>query len=292
MITDVIEAIRDEKQEVYACFAPSIEGQFGGVNVGEMIKALQRLGFEDAMEVSLGADATAYYEAQEAKEVAREGGHMTTSCCPAFYNMVAKHYPALLDKVSHTVSPMVATARFIKKKHPGAVVVFIGPCIAKKSEVKRYKDAGKIGADYVLTFDELYAMFEAKHIDPEAMASGDVQQGSKYGKNFAAAGGVTAAVQEVLAEEKFDMPVSCVKCSGAAECKKALMLLRAGKLNETMIEGMVCEGGCVNGPAKIADPRESLGMRRQLMLGADDRGIADNLEMNGFKDIDMKDGRM
>ena len=131
MITDVIEAIRDEKQEVYACFAPSIEGQFGGVNVGEMIKALQRLGFEDAMEVSLGADATAYYEAQEAKEVAREGGHMTTSCCPAFYNMVAKHYPALLDKVSHTVSPMVATARFIKKKHPGAVVVFIGPCIAK-----------------------------------------------------------------------------------------------------------------------------------------------------------------
>ena len=199
---------------------------------------------------------------------------------------------ALLDKVSHTVSPMVATARFIKKKHPGAVVVFIGPCIAKKSEVKRYKDAGKIGADYVLTFDELYAMFEAKHIDPEAMASGDVQQGSKYGKNFAAAGGVTAAVQEVLAEEKFDMPVSCVKCSGAAECKKALMLLRAGKLNETMIEGMVCEGGCVNGPAKITDPRESLGMRRQLMLGADDRSIADNLEMNDFKDIDMKDGRM
>ena len=113
-----------------------------------------------------------------------------------------------------------------------------------------------------------------------------------YGKNFAAAGGVTAAVQEVLAEEKFDMPVSCVKCSGAAECKKALMLLRAGKLNETMIEGMVCEGGCVNGPAKITDPRESLGMRRQLMLGADDRSIADNLEMNDFKDIDMKDGRM
>ena len=98
----------------------------------------------------------------------------------------------------------------------------------------------------MLTFDELYAMFEAKHIDPEAMASGDVQQGSKYGKNFAAAAAHGGGAG-VLAEEKFDMPVSCVKCSGAAECKKALMLLRAGKLNETMIEGMVCEGGCVNG---------------------------------------------
>ena len=72
----------------------------------------------------------------------------------------------------------------------------------------------------MLTFDELYAMFEAKHIDPEAMASGDVQQGSKYGKNFAAAGGVTAAVQEVLAEEKFDMPVSCVKCSARRSARR------------------------------------------------------------------------
>lgn len=74
------------------------------------------------------------------------------------------------------------------------MVVFIGPCIAKKSEVKRYKDAGVVGADYALTFEELYAMFAAKSVDPEAMAAAGVQQGSKYGKNFATAGGVSAAV--------------------------------------------------------------------------------------------------
>lgn len=67
------------------------------------------------------------------------------------------------------------------------MVVFIGPCIAKKSEVKRYKDAGVVGADYALTFEELYAMFAAKNVDPEAMAAAGVQQGSKYGKNFATA---------------------------------------------------------------------------------------------------------
>ena len=123
------------------------------------------------------------------------------------------------------------------------------------------------------------------------MAATGVQQGSKYGKNFATSGGVSAAVQEVLAEEKFELPVSCLKCSGAAECKKALMMLRVGKLNETIIEGMVCEGGCINGPAKITEPRESLGMRKQLMLSADDRNVAENLKMNDFVDIDMKDGR-
>lgn len=290
MICDVINDIREGKQ-VIACFAPSIEGQFGGVSVGEMIGALRQLGFADAMEVSLGADATAYYEAQEAKEVAREGGHMTTSCCPAFYNMVKKHYPQLMDKVSHTVSPMVATARFIKKMNPEAKVAFIGPCIAKKSEVKRYQKAEKEGADYALTFEELRAMFDAKNVDPEAIAATGVQQGSVYGKNFAAAGGVSAAVQEVLVEDQFDMPVSCLKCSGAAECKKALLMLRAGKINETIIEGMVCEGGCINGPAKITDMRHSMGMRKQLMKSADDRKIGENLKNSGFVDIDMKDGR-
>ena len=38
--------------------------------------------------------------------------------------MVQKHYPQLMDKVSHTVSPMVATARYLKKEHPGAKVAF------------------------------------------------------------------------------------------------------------------------------------------------------------------------
>ncbi len=291
MITDIIADIQNKDLQVYACFAPSMEGQFGSVNVGEMMKAIKLLGFDDVMEVSVGADATAYYEAQEAKEIAKEHGHMTTSCCPAFYNMVQKHFPDLMDRVSHTVSPMVATARFIKKMHPGAKVAFIGPCIAKKSEVRRYQKMNSEGADYAMTFEELEAMFKAKNIDPETIAAFDVQQGSVYGKNFAASGGVAAAVQQVLTEEKFDMPVSCLKCSGAAECKKSLMLLRAGRIDETMIEGMVCEGGCINGPGKVTDLRQSVGMRRQLMRSADERKIGENLQEYDFTDVDMKDHR-
>ena len=186
---------------------------------------------------------------------------------------------------------MYYAARIAKKKHPDAKVVFIGPCIAKKSEVKRFAKMGSENADFVLTFEELQAMFEAKGVDPETIAAADVQQGSIYGKNFALSGGVGAAVQQVLIEDEFDMAVSCRKCSGAAECKKALLLLRAGKLSETIIEGMACEGGCINGPAKIADMRQSYGMRKQLMMNVDDRKIGENLENVGFVDIDMKDGR-
>ena len=281
-ITHVIAALKSKK-EVYACYAPAIEGQFGMATTAQLTRAIEMLGFNGCMEVSLGADMVAQNEAQELKHVAENGGHMTTSCCPAFFNMIDKHFHKLLPMVSSTVSPMTATARYIKAQHPDALVVFIGPCIAKKSEAKCQAD----GADFVMTFEELYAMFRAREIDPVKVQADPTQEGSIYGKNFAQAGGVAAAVGRVLEEEGFDMPYSCLKCSGAAECKKALMMLGAGRLPETIVEGMACEGGCVNGPGNIADARVAQRSRQKLLTQADGRGVNENLEK-----IDMSRIRM
>ena len=49
--------------------------------------------------------------------------------------MVRLHYPQLADNISTTVSPMCAISRMIKAQDPDAVTVFVGPCVAKKSEV-------------------------------------------------------------------------------------------------------------------------------------------------------------
>ena len=76
--------------------------------------------------------------------------------------MVRKHYPELADKISTTVSPMCAVSRMIKAKDPDAVTVFIGPCVAKKSEVQDQKIEGN--ADYVLTFSEIRAIMKAKGV--------------------------------------------------------------------------------------------------------------------------------
>ena len=75
--------------------------------------------------------------------------------------------------MSSTVSPMQATARLIKAVEPDAVCVFIGPCIAKKGEVIDSITMG--GADYALTYEELYAMFEAKGIDPANFTQEDLE---------------------------------------------------------------------------------------------------------------------
>ena len=57
---------------------------------------------------------------------------MATSCCPAWHAMVHKLFPAQAKNISMTLTPMVYTARMVKKEQPDAKIVFVGPCAAKK----------------------------------------------------------------------------------------------------------------------------------------------------------------
>ena len=90
---------------------------------------------------------------------------LLTSCCPAWSMLAKTQFPDLIGSVSSELTPMVATARSIKKEHPNAKVVFIGPCAAKKLEASRRTVRSDV--DFVITFEELDAMFAAKGIDPE-----------------------------------------------------------------------------------------------------------------------------
>ena len=81
------------------------------------------------------------------------------------------------------------------------------------------------------------------------------------------------------------MDVKVHKANGAAECKKALLLMRAAKLPADFIEGMACEGGCVGGPSAYNDQFSSKKSRDSLISQADDRGIHENLshyQMDSF----------
>jgi len=286
-MVDVINLIRGGAY-VVAMVAPAIEGQFGAnVNVGMMREAIMKLGFSDMYEVSLGADFTSANEGKELIEHYEAGEKMTTSCCPAFVSMIKKHYPQALAYMSSTVSPMTATGRVIKALHPEAVTVFIGPCIAKKEEV--IDNINFSATDYAMTFEELTSMFEAMNIDPEDCA-GELQQGSKFGKNYSTSGGVSGAVIQTFKEAHQDVDLKVCKCSGAQECKKALMLLSHGKLPEDFIEGMACPGGCVNGPGMIMKERTFVKDRNQQIAKADNRGILENVGRFDEYHLDMTRG--
>ena len=256
--------------------APATEGQFGAnITMGSWKKAMQEVGFNGFIEAGLGGDMTAASEAAEWVEAYKAGEKKVTSCCPGFVNMVRLHFPEMADKISTTISPMCAVSRMIKAQDPEAITVFIGPCLAKKSEVVDQHIEGN--ADYVLTYSEIRAIMKAKDVELEACPN-DNQTASTFGKRFANSGGVTAAVLESLKESDNCIDAKVCRANGSQECKKALLLMKVGRLPEDFIEGMACDGGCVGGPSSFNDQMASKKNRDALISQADDRGILDNLK--------------
>lgn len=87
--------------------------------------------------------------------------------------MVKKMFPEMAENISVAMTPMVLTARFVKKTHPGCKVVFVGPCDAKKLEASRRTVRSDV--DFVLTFEEVLGMFAAKDIDKEFISAEEAQ---------------------------------------------------------------------------------------------------------------------
>ena len=276
-LVDIINAIRDGKQ-VIAMAAPATEGQFGAdITMAAIRKTLMDMGFADVVEVGLGGDMTAAYEAVEWAEALESGRKMTTSCCPAFKYMLKKHFPEQYKtNMSQTVSPMVAISRYLKYKYPGCVTVFIGPCIAKKSEANDKTIEGT--ADYAVTYGELRALIRSKDMEIKPVED-QYQEASSWGKKFATSGGVANAVIEVMTERGIDTSgIKLERCAGGDECRKALLLLKAGRIDADFIEGMMCPGGCVGGPSKHKTEAEITKARTALINKADGRKILQNLE--------------
>jgi iron only hydrogenase large subunit-like protein len=145
---------------------------------------------------------------------------------------------------------MVFTARLMKKKYPGCKVVFVGPCAAKKLEAIRADIRSDV--DFVLTFEELQGMFEAKEIDFETIEElEDLNEGTAAGRGFAISGGVAGAVENVIHKTNPDMEVKTARAEGLRECRKLMTLAKAGKYNGYLLEGMACPGGCVAGAGTL-----------------------------------------
>lgn len=227
--------------KVYAIVAPSISSQFAYAKLGQVVTGLRELGFHDVVEAALGADMVAL---EEAKELA-EKGILTSSCCPAFVQYIKANFPAVTEYISHNLSPMAVLAKYIKETTPGAKVVFIGPCTAKKSEAQL--DNVKPWVDTVLTFEELQALFDSRDIRIETLDEGVLNNASYFGRIFARSGGLTDAVKQAVQEQNIDFEVKPVVCDGIEACRVALLKLNKGVLDGNFIEGMACIGGCING---------------------------------------------
>lgn len=144
---------------VFVSLAPSFIANYDGIGINGMRSALKKLGFADAEETAIGATIVkTEYErmlAAETRDV------VISSCCHSVNLLVQKYFPDEIKNLADVLSPMQAHAKDIKRRHPNAKVVFVGPCVAKKDEAEYYNGI----VDAVLTFEEVTEWLKAEKIE-------------------------------------------------------------------------------------------------------------------------------
>ncbi len=258
-VVPVLRAIREKKREVYALVAPAFLGQFGAeVTTGKLRAAFKAMGFQGLIEVAVFADILTLKEALEfdANIQKEQDYQLTSCCCPVWIAMIRNIYHELIPHVPGAVSPMIAAGRVVKKLHPEAITVFIGPCMAKKKEAREPDIADAI--DYVLTFQEVQDMFEAADIHPEQLGEDDKEHSSRAGRIYARTGGVSEAVKATVKQLNPDrkIEVRAEQADGVPACRDMIERLKEGEIKANFFEGMGCKGGCVGGPKIIIDKEE------------------------------------
>ncbi len=276
-IVDAIEMIKGSDQnrnyKVYAVIAPAISSQFAYAKIGQIVTGIKKLGIHEVIEAALGADMTAYKESDELMEK----GFLTSSCCPAFVDFIHKSFPQMVEHISHNLSPMAEIAKYIKETDPTGKVIFIGPCTAKKMEIKR--EPVNRYVDCVITFEELQALLDSRDIEPENLEESPLNNASYYGRIFARSGGVSDAVVQALKEKGKDFTVKAEACDGLEACKIALLKASKGILDANFIEGMACVGGCIGGAACVTHgPKDKSEVDKYGKL-AKETGILDSIRI-------------
>ena len=287
-IYQTIMAIKSDTN-VYAIIAPAVAGQFEGLKNTQIRPAFKALGFTDIREVAVGADLCAIEEAKDfLREVPNEIPFMGTSCCPAWAMMAKKEFPDYANCISMALTPMVLTARLIKQKEPDCKIAFIGPCAAKKLEASRRTIRSY--ADFVLTFEEVSGMFEAKGVYFATLEEdAPLSRASADGRGFAASKGVANAVVNAIKRIDPDKEVLVESADGLQNCKKMLRLAKAGKYNGYLLEGMACPGGCIAGAGTIQPIKKSSAAVNTMMQEATFKECSDTVYKERLKALEQLD---
>ncbi len=239
---DKVKNLLNSHHPVAAIVAPSISGEFTDIkDYRHFVGMIKALGFDYVNEVAFGAELVAnkYKELLESAP----GHPLISTSCPAIVSYVEKHHPQIIDCLVPVVSPMIATAKVLKKLHGDQLrIVFIGPCIAKKVEAGEEQFDGLI--DEVISFLEVRRMFSEKNLtennvtpvafDPPVAGKGAI---------FPISGGM---LQTVDLEEDF-VKGEIIVAEGRHDIIEVLREFEEGYLEAKMFD-LLCCNGCINGP--------------------------------------------
>ncbi len=231
--TEKVKVLLNTGDPVYVSLAPSFIANYENVGIESMRKALKELGFCDVEETAIGATIVKNEYERMLNEEERDV--LISSCCHSVNLLVQKYFPSVLPSLADTVSPMQAHCLDIKRRHPDAKTVFIGPCVAKKDEAEHYEGI----VDAVLTFDELTSWLKEKKIELEPNVDHNDASRARF---FPTTGGILKTMKQ-------DNPkYTYMAIDGIDNCIEALRDIESGKIHHCFIEMSACAGSCVGGP--------------------------------------------
>ena len=231
--TEKVKVLLQSGDPVYVSIAPSFIANYEGVGINSMKTALKKLGFADAEETAIGATIVKREYDRMINEENRD--IIISSCCHSVNLLIQKYFPNELVYLANVVSPMQAHCLQIKKQHPGAKTVFIGPCVAKKDEAAYYEGI----VDAVLTFDELTKWLNDENVELEKEMDHDENSRARF---FPTTGGILKTMAQDNPEYTY------LAIDGVENCMAALREIQSGNVHKCFIEMSACVGSCVGGP--------------------------------------------
>lgn len=238
----------EQGDQIAVSLAPSFAAFYTKWEQKRLPSALRSMGFSYIGETAIGAWHTAT-ASRDWIEAHPDKKHICTAC-PAVVNYIAQYETEHLPELVPVVSPMIAHARMLKQQAPERKVVFVGPCIAKKSEAEALSNQAFV--DAVLTFGELEELFRIKQVSLNQCEESEFDENAGgESRLFPLEGGLlrTAQMQtdmlqaDVIAMSGFEELCATIE-SMKGEPQKA------GAPQSWVLEPLFCKYGCINGPSE------------------------------------------
>jgi iron only hydrogenase large subunit-like protein/DNA-binding CsgD family transcriptional regulator/transcriptional regulator with XRE-family HTH domain len=242
---DRVKTLLGGRKKVFVSLAPSWAGVFDRSSAG-MTAVLKKAGFAGVSETALGAQEVSIATAAILAE--SDNTLFISSACPVIVDHVRLYAPRFVDHIVPLASPALTHAKMLKERFGQDIgVVFIGPCVAKKTEAQRHPEL----IDVALTFEELHYWLKQESINiyakPLAVARDDtfLPPRSYEGALYPLEGGMNETLKRVGIEET----IKLLTISSLEVFDSALQSFNpkntSGKI---FVEALACKGGCINGP--------------------------------------------
>lgn len=233
--TDRVLKLIESETKVAAIVAPSFPAEFPDYpDHNVLVGMIKSLGFDHVAEVSFGADLVA----DRYKRLSSQNkDYYISSDCPSIVTYIKYYHPALVEKLAPIVSPMVAMSRVIHEKYgKDTRIVFIGPCVAKKSE--------SIEIDEAITYTELRDLFSQLGITADNSKTAD------FDPPLGGRGAIFPVTRGLLQTANINddaITGNIIAAEGRIDFQGALKEFEAGLIQNQHMELLCCEG-CIMGP--------------------------------------------